>query len=106
MNTIIINGVKIQTDGKSISIQGDKVFVDGKVVKDGLSGIVKVEFKGDLASLQSDSSVVVHGNVQGDVDAGGSIECGDVGGSVDAGGSVRSSKVGGNIDAGGSVSIR
>lgn len=91
--------------GKNIMVNGDKVFVDGKLVEEGLSGNVTISFEGDLASLTTNCSAIVHGNVMGDVDAGGSVTCGDVEGSVDAGGSVKCSHVGGDIDAGGSVRI-
>ena len=117
-NTIIINGQRIETSGGSISITGGSIYVGGQKVKGELSGIVEIKFEGDLASLQSDASVTVHGNVQGEVkatgsvncgtvwknvDAGGSVQCGNVKGDLDAGGSVKCGNVQGNIDAGGSV---
>jgi len=106
MNTIIINGVKIQTKGSNISVNNDCIYVDGVSVKSGLSGNVQIEFIGDLASLRTDGSATVRGNVRGDVDSGGSCTCGDVSGSVDAGGSVTCGNVGGDVDAGGSIKMR
>lgn len=103
MNTIIINGQRIQTSGNNISVIGDSVFVDGQKVQGELSGIVEVQFVGDVASVQSDSSVTVKGNVQGSVRANGSVTCGNVGTSVDAGGSINCDDVKGNVSAGGSV---
>lgn len=103
-NTITINGVTIETNGSSnISVNGDSVYVGGKLIKSGLSGIVKIEFEGDLAKLQTDGSATINGDVKGNVDCGGSCQCGNVGGFVDAGGSVTCGNVKGDVDAGGSV---
>jgi hypothetical protein len=102
-NTIIINGQKIQTIGSNIEINGENILVDGQVVKNGLAGTVKIQFEGDIASIKSDTSVTVNGNVHGNVDAGGSIICQQVGRDVDAGGSVTCTDIQGDVDAGGSV---
>lgn len=106
MNIININGKLISVTGSDISIINDKVYVGGKLVEEGLSGSVEISFTGDLASLKVDGSATVNGNVQGFVDAGGSVNCEDVEKSVDAGGSVNCGTVGGSVDAGGSVSMR
>lgn len=106
MNIININGRSISVSGNGITINNGKVYVDGKLVEEGLSGQVEVSFTGDLASLKVDGSATVNGNVQGRLDAGGSVNCKDVGKSVDAGGSVNCGTVGGNVDAGGSVSMK
>lgn len=98
---IIINGVSYE--GKSISISGNKVIIDGVEQDQKVSGVVKVEVTGDLASLKTSGSAEITGNVQGNIDAGGHVDCGDVGGNIDAGGSVKCGKVSGSIDAGGSV---
>ena len=89
-----------------ITVSNNSVYVDGKLVQKELSGVVKIEFEGDLASLTSEGSVSVNGNVKGDVDAGGSVACGNVEGDVDAGGSVNCGNVEGDVDAGGSISMR
>jgi hypothetical protein len=103
MNTIIINGVRIQTNGNNISVVGNSICVDGTQVSTNLVGTVEVKFEGDIASLKTNGSATINGNVKGSVDAGGSITCGDVSGDVDAGGSVRCGKVQGDVDAGGSI---
>lgn len=105
-NTIIINGVRIETTGNNISVQGNSIFVDGKQVSTNLVGTVEVRFEGDLASLETHGSATINGSVKGDIDASGSIKCGDVGGSVDAGGSVNCGNVQGDVDAGGSIQMR
>jgi hypothetical protein len=99
----IING-KQYPDG-NICITDDSVIIDG-ILQDGekLSGIIRIEVTGDLKNLiVKKGSVTVHGNIQGDIDTGGSVACGNVHGSIDTGGSVSCEAVGGNVDAGGSV---
>ena len=96
MNTITINGKSYQTTGSDIRVVRDKVYVDGKLVVENLEGIVKIEFTGDLASLECNTAEV-HGNIQGKVKCN-TITCGDVGGDVDAN-TVKCGNVSGKIDA-------
>src|SRR3989338_8362514 len=103
MNTIIINGIKIQTDSGDICVSNGRVIVDGKHIRVG--DISNVRIEGNINNLQVTGNAEVHGNVGGDIDAGGSVTCGDVEGSIDAGGSVRAKNAKQNIDAGGSVHI-
>lgn len=103
MNQITINGRTISVSGSNIVVTNNTVIVDGKVVSEGLSGIVRIEWAGPLASLDCGASVNVAGDVQGTVDAGGSVTCRSVGGDVDAGGSVNCGAVAGKVRAGGSV---
>lgn len=106
-NIININGKSISVQGNNISIVNNKVYVDGKLVEEGLTGDVKITFEGELANLDSSASVTVNGNVKGDIDASGSVTVyGDVGGDVDASGSVTCGNVGGDVDASGSVSFK
>lgn len=100
---ITING-KTYRGGNNISIVNGKVTIDG-IPQDGepLTGVVEVKVEGNLTSLRTDASVTVKGDVLGDVDAGGSVQCGAVGGEVDAGGSINCGAVNGDVDAGGSV---
>ena len=82
----------------NVTIRNGKVTIDG-VLQEGnpLSGIVRIEVKGDLASLNTDANVVVGGDVRGDVDAGGNVTCANVGGYVDAGCNVTCANVGGQM---------
>lgn len=98
-----VGGKTFVHEGSSIQINGNQIIVDGKVVEDKASGIVKLEVQGDLASLTCDASVEVTGNVAGNVDAGNSVHCGHVQGNVDAGNSVHCGNVGGGVDAGNSI---
>jgi len=104
MNTIIINGKSICVSGNNVSVVNGTIIVDGKVIEEGLSGIVEVKFEGDLAKLDvKHGSATINGNVQGSVDAGGNVVCGNVGNSVDAGGNVTCRDVKHSVDAGGNV---
>lgn len=96
MNKIFINGESFDVKGKSIVVKNGKVIVDGDLVKDGLSGTVKIEFKGDLASLDC-TNAVVNGNVKGDVDCTSIIVNGNVGGNVD-GTTIKCGDIGGDVD--------
>lgn len=111
MNIITINGESHDVEGDNVVVRRGKVLVNGKVIKDGLTGTVKIEFEGDLAHLDC-TSAVVNGDVHGDVDGttltvngdvsgdldGTTIKCGDVGGDVD-GTTVTCGKVKGDVDA-------
>lgn len=112
VNTIKINGGESHfVVGRNIIVRKDKIFVDNTLIEEGLTGTVKIEFTGDLATLNCTESVingnvrgdvdatsiVVNGNVNGDVD-GTTVKCGNVGGDVD-GTSVTCGKVKGDVDA-------
>lgn len=95
-NRIIINGVEFNVNGKNISVdKNNNILMDGEKVTGPLYGNIKIEFFGDIATLDC-TSAVIHGNVLGDVDAT-SINCGDVGGNVD-GTTINCKDVKGNID--------
>lgn len=111
MNRLIVNGTTYEVKGRNIRVKRSTVLVDGVTVVDGLSGTVKIEFQGDLASLDCNTATI-NGDVNGDVDANSltvtgdvagdidctSIKCGDVGGDVD-GATVTCGKVRGDVDA-------
>jgi|FAXJ01.1.fsa_nt_gi hypothetical protein len=82
MSTVTINGKTYS--GRSVSILNGVVVIDGiKQDGDKLSGIVRIEVKGNLDSLKADAPVVVNGNV-GSVEANGPVTCGNVTGDVKA----------------------
>lgn len=111
MNILKINGESHDVEGNNVVVRRGKVLVNGKVIKDDLSGTVKIEWEGDLASLDC-TQAVVNGDVHGDVDGvtisvngdvsgdldGTTIKCGDVAGDVD-GTTVTCGKVKGDVDA-------
>jgi cytoskeletal protein CcmA (bactofilin family) len=92
MSRVTINGQTFEAEG-SISIINGRVIVGNKTVTELKEATVRIEVIGNLTSLTTDSSVSVTGNVDGNVDAGGSIQ---IGGNVQAT----------TIDAGGSIQIR
>jgi hypothetical protein len=101
MGTVTINGTEYQ--GKSISIKGGLVTIDGIIQKgEKLSGVVEIKISGILNDLHTDASVYCS-HVQGNVTAGGSVLCEHVHGNISSGGSVKSGFIGGNVRAGGTV---
>ena len=97
MNRIIINGTSYEVEGKDINVRKSSVYVNGTKVVTNLSGTVKIEFQGDLASLDCNTAVI-NGNVRGDVDGNSVTVNGDVGGDIDST-SVKCGNVGGDVDA-------
>lgn len=100
MNTVIINGQRIDVAGRNISVQTHNgvttVNVDGNFAHSVNDREVKISFEGDLASLNC-ASCTVNGNIKGDVDCT-SINCKDIVGNVD-GTTVNCGNVSGSIDA-------
>lgn len=102
MNVFRING-KTYTGNNIVFLNG-KVTIDGVRQDDqSLSGVVRVEVTGNLASLKCDAPVVVNGNVHGDLEVDGPVTCGDVGKDVKADGPVTCGNVNGNVEADGPV---
>ncbi|MBF0225706.1 MAG: polymer-forming cytoskeletal protein [Desulfobacterales bacterium] len=89
-------------NGKVIKILGGTLTIDDKGMQK-IEGIVRIEVTGDLANIVTDSSVIVDGNVYGDIQAEGSVTCGDVTGNISAEGSVTCGKVNGNVSAEGTI---
>lgn len=96
MNTITINGRSISVSGSNVSVINGKIFVDEKLIEEGLSGDVHVKWEGDLASLKCNSCDIT-GNVAGNVNTN-EIKCGNVGGDVKAN-EVKCGNVSGSIKA-------
>ena len=88
MGTININGVTYE--GDNISVKNGEVTIDGVLQQKTPTGKISIMITGgQLSMISTDASVEVFGSVQGNVSAGGSVNCDDVGGSITAGGSVR-----------------
>jgi len=103
-NRITINGITVECPAGNISIANGTISVDGKAMQDiPASDPTRVVITGSVNSLSTTGNVEVRGNVLGNIDAGGSVQCDNVGGDIDAGGSVQCDDVDGDIDAGGSV---
>jgi hypothetical protein len=102
MAKITIDGVAMHV-GRNLTINGDKIIVDGVVQPQHLSGVTEIRIvEGVLAELHTDRSVHCE-NVEGNVHAGASVNCEKVGGSVRAGASVNCGNVKGSVTAGASV---
>lgn len=93
--TVSINGVRYS--GSNISIQGDRVIIDGKVQEgSSLTGPIIITVDGDVGEISTISGEVnVHGNVGSVSTTSGDVECEEVHGSVDT--------TSGDVTVGGSI---
>lgn len=104
MNTIVINGQTITTNGRNVTIINNKVLVDGKEISD-LNKIagkeINITIDGDVGKLEIDycTKVQVNGNTQNVKTTSGDVDVtGDVNGSIQTmSGDVDCGNVGGNI---------
>lgn len=102
MATVIINGKRF--DGDNIVCVGDNVIINGVKQTDTKVETLEITITdGKLMSIKTDKSVIIHGDVSGNVYADGSVNCKNVSGNVQSGGSVRCDDVGEDVSAGGSV---
>lgn len=85
--------------GRSITISGDKVIVDGVEQSSSLVGPVSVQVNGDVERLESSSgNVTVQGAAGSVKTTSGDVRCGDVQGSVNTmSGDVTSGKISGSV---------
>lgn len=72
MSIMTINGERIETFGKNISILDDRIMVDREIVADGLSGFVEIRFEGALESFKCYCPATIHSNIIGRFSAGSS----------------------------------
>lgn len=108
MGTVSINGKTVTIpDGKSVSIVNNKIFVDGvefKTDKGTVEGLtIIVQGNVEKLEVKSDNQITIQGNISGDAEIEGSLNCDSIGGNVSAGGSVNCDDIKGNVSAGGSV---
>ena len=104
MSTVVIGNRVIQTSGGSVSIINNRVYVDGVEISDGeTKSPVKLIIEGDAMKVSTEGEVEVHGNVLGELEAGGNVTCGDTGATVKAGGNVTCGNVTGDVKASGNV---
>ena len=102
MKKLLINGQAFHTEGNNLSIAGNKVYVDGKLVTD-LSGIksnnITVHVYGNVGDLKAPGDVSVEGDVgsittaSGDVTVSGSVtgDCKSSSGDINVEGRVSGS---------------
>lgn len=108
MRQIIINGKGYQFNGTgNVSIINGVVTVDGQTITTEASGVIEIKLDGGyLGELTTDAAVTINGHVEGNVRAGGSVQCHTVKGDVMAGGSVSCGQVQGDVSAGGSINMQ
>lgn len=93
---VIINGNVIEA--KELSVENDKVFINGKLVKEYSNVPLKIEITGSVRSIKTTSgSVHVEGNVTNVETVSGSVHCHTVNGNVETmSGSVRCDRIEGD----------
>ena len=88
MNTVIVNGKRYSTNGGSISVINNKVYVDGKLLSDtneAKEKTINITVEGNVeGDITTDvGGITVKGNCTGDVKTtSGDVDCKDVGGDV------------------------
>ena len=98
-----VNDKTYYVQGNNITMINDKIYVDGKKITSGESQSITIIVEGNVNHVQCNGTVEVHGDVNGNIDCGGSVSCGNITGNIDCGGSVICKEVKGDIDAGDSI---
>ena len=104
MNTVIINGRVIQSTG-NLSINGNKVYSDGKLItdcNDFKEKVIHITVNGNIeGNLSSDNAdITVNGNVNSVIGKNGNITIsGDVTGNVEnKNGNIKCGNIAGSVD--------
>lgn len=99
---ITVNG-KTYT-GNNISINNNQVIIDG-VVQGDLEEDKKIEIKilCNVEKIVSNESIHIKGNVNGNIEAGTSVNCDDIKGNARAGTSINCDDIGGDAIANTSI---
>lgn len=98
---VTINGKTYE--GSHISMQGNNVYVDGKLADGVDEKRVEITILCNVDEITSDESIHIKGNVTGNVSAKASVSCDAVFGDVHGGASVNCDDVHGNVTAGTAV---
>lgn len=99
---VSING-RIYT-GNNISINGNNVIIDGNVQSEELNNKkIEIAILCNVDKITCEESIIVKGNITGNVEAGTSVSCGNIKGDVSAGSSVNCDDINGNVMAGSSI---
>lgn len=98
---VVING-KTYT-GNSIIVNNNEIIIDG-VRQNGIDDRrIKVKILCNVDKIISDESIYINGNVEGNVEAGTSVNCDDIKGNVEAGTSINCNDIYGDASAGTSI---
>lgn len=97
-SSININGSSFS--GSSVTVENDKVYIDGKLVDTGNAREVRVEIRGDVGSVKTvGGDVYATGEVGSITTTSGDVKCIDVKGNVSTvSGDVDCGKVSGRIN--------
>lgn len=101
-NSKVVINEKTYT-GDSIIVNNNEVIVDG-VRQNGIDDRrIKVQILCNVDKIISDESIYINGNVEGNVEAGTSVNCDDIKGNVEAGTSINCDNIYGDASAGTSI---
>lgn len=102
---IQFNGEDIEvSDIHSLNIDGDKIIINGKTYNETFPDSVRIFVYGNVENLVAKiGSVNVNGDVNNDIQCGGSVSCYSVKGNIKCGGSVNCGDIEGDVQANGSI---
>jgi len=101
-NSKVVINEKTYT-GDSIIANNNEVIVDG-VRQNGIDDRkIEVQILCNVDKIISDESIYINGNVEGNVEAGTSVNCDDIKGNVEAGTSINCDNIYGDASAGTSI---
>ena len=101
---ITLNGKTVVIDDDSnISINNSDITIDGKKIPINGEKPNNVVINGTVGSVDSSLNVEVKGSVEGDLKAGGNVQCTTVEGDIDCKGNTQCGNVEGDVQAGGNL---
>lgn len=102
---ININGKRFEVpDGAEVSIKDNKIYVGGEELNGGIEVgdrelHIYIAEGARVEGVRSEKSLNVHGEIHGNVQAGGAVNCDNVEGDVYASGAVNCDDIHGNVQA-------
>lgn len=86
--------------GNNISINGSNIVIDGNIQEEIDEKKIEVSVLCNVDKIVSDKSIVIRGDVIGDIEAKMNVICDKVTGNVNVGMNVNCDDIGGNVSAG------
>jgi cytoskeletal protein CcmA (bactofilin family) len=102
---INVNGKQFEVpEGSSVNIRDNKIYIDDEELNGGIEVgdrelNIYIAEGARVEGVRSDKSLNVHGEIHGNVQAGGAVNCDGVEGDVYAGGAVNCDDIHGNVQA-------